>query len=296
MHPKDSGIVLIDDQIVPLEQATLPIDDRGFLFGHAVFETMLILGGHLTNWPLHFERLQKSCQDAFLSCPSQEDLLAKIHKLQKENAQKNKNQTERASLRLIITGGSGIDFPIRKEQGHLPCSRVIIICRNLSDQYQKWQDHGVSLWPCQDNRHHELVHIKSTNYLFPLISLEKAKQLGFDDVLFFSNDMYTESTTANFIWVDQNGCVCAAPFDQQTLAGTTLTALIQILSRKQISFAWKALPLSQSPAHIQCAGILSSLRGIVPVTRIDQMHLDLVKAKATFDSMNAWLKEEWKKQ
>ena len=54
------GIVYLNDQLLPEEQAKIPVTDRGFLFGDGVYEVIPAYGGTLFRLDEHLNRLQNS--------------------------------------------------------------------------------------------------------------------------------------------------------------------------------------------------------------------------------------------
>ena len=52
--------VWLDGEVIPGSQASVPIYDRGFLYGDAVFETMRSYGGILHELDAHLARLDHS--------------------------------------------------------------------------------------------------------------------------------------------------------------------------------------------------------------------------------------------
>ncbi|SNZ17345.1 branched chain amino acid aminotransferase apoenzyme [Natronoarchaeum philippinense] len=51
----------VDGELVPAAEATVSVEDRGFQYGDAVFETMRAYGGSIFEWEAHAERLANSC-------------------------------------------------------------------------------------------------------------------------------------------------------------------------------------------------------------------------------------------
>jgi len=52
----------VDGELVPAEEATVSVEDRGFQYGDAAFETMRAYGGSIFEWAAHAERLAGSCE------------------------------------------------------------------------------------------------------------------------------------------------------------------------------------------------------------------------------------------
>jgi branched-chain amino acid aminotransferase len=52
----------VDGELVDREDATVSVDDRGFRYGDAAFETCRVYGGEVFAWERHLARLERSCE------------------------------------------------------------------------------------------------------------------------------------------------------------------------------------------------------------------------------------------
>ncbi|SDQ32358.1 aminotransferase class IV [Natronobacterium texcoconense] len=57
----DDLIYHVDGDLVPASEATVSVDDRGFRYGDAAFETLRAYGGTVFEWERHVERLEATC-------------------------------------------------------------------------------------------------------------------------------------------------------------------------------------------------------------------------------------------
>ncbi|WP_247731304.1 aminotransferase class IV [Halovivax limisalsi] len=93
-------IYWVDGDLVPAGEAVVSVDDRGFRYGDAAFETMRAYGGSLFRWDAHADRLAETC-----------DLLSLDHGLDRETLRERIDETlaanglEDAYVRLSITRG-----------------------------------------------------------------------------------------------------------------------------------------------------------------------------------------------
>ncbi|WP_135851878.1 aminotransferase class IV [Halorussus salinus] len=51
----------VDGELVPAEEATVSVRDRGFMYGDAAFETLRAYGGEVFEWQAHADRLGRTC-------------------------------------------------------------------------------------------------------------------------------------------------------------------------------------------------------------------------------------------
>jgi branched-chain amino acid aminotransferase len=52
----------VNGELVPAEEATVSVRDRGFKYGDAAFETLRAYGGEPFEWAAHIERLDRTCE------------------------------------------------------------------------------------------------------------------------------------------------------------------------------------------------------------------------------------------
>ena len=59
----------VNGRFLPHAQASISIDDRGFLFGDAIYEVWSVRHGHLLDAEGHFERLKRSLGELRIPMP-----------------------------------------------------------------------------------------------------------------------------------------------------------------------------------------------------------------------------------
>ena len=58
----ESRIYHVDGELVAADEATVSVEDRGFQYGDAAFETLRAYGGELFEWAAHADRLKETCE------------------------------------------------------------------------------------------------------------------------------------------------------------------------------------------------------------------------------------------
>jgi branched-chain amino acid aminotransferase len=64
----------VNGRLVPAAEATISVEDRGFLYGDAAFETCRAYGGTVFEWAAHRERLERTCDHLGMGGSVPEDL------------------------------------------------------------------------------------------------------------------------------------------------------------------------------------------------------------------------------
>src|SRR5512134_3945304 len=95
-----SEIVYLNGEFMPLEKATVPVLDRGFIFGDGVYEVIPVYSRYAFRLPEHLRRLKHSLEGIRLANPMDDEewtrLIGEIIA---------RNQGEDQSVYLQVTRG-----------------------------------------------------------------------------------------------------------------------------------------------------------------------------------------------
>ncbi|USZ69116.1 aminotransferase class IV [Halorussus salilacus] len=90
----------VNGDLVPADEATVSVRDRGFTYGDAAFETMRAYGGEVFEWEAHADRLRRTCETLAIDHGlSDADLRGRIRETL------TANDLEDAYVKLSITRG-----------------------------------------------------------------------------------------------------------------------------------------------------------------------------------------------
>src|SRR5690606_41951122 len=70
--------VYLNGDFVPLEEARIPVLDRGFIFGDGVYEVVPVYARHPFRWPQHLARLKRSLAAIGIDNPFYDDAWTKL--------------------------------------------------------------------------------------------------------------------------------------------------------------------------------------------------------------------------
>ncbi|MFB6169313.1 MAG: aminotransferase class IV [Haloferacaceae archaeon] len=89
----------VDGSLVPAAEASVSVEDRGFLYGDAAFETCRAYGGEVFAWDAHRERLDRTCETLGMAGAAPDDLRARVDETL------DANDLEDAYVRVSVTRG-----------------------------------------------------------------------------------------------------------------------------------------------------------------------------------------------
>ena len=245
----------INGEILSYLDAKINVNDRGFLLGDGLFETMRVVNKKIPHLRLHLSRLEKGCSTLFFPFPEKILLKKGMEEILKINVITN------GSLRLTITRGDG-------PRGIIPSGNT-----NLTIIMQVFDANQTILSPIKlvisrylrDGRS-PLSVVKTTNCLPSILSRIEAKNKNYDDALLLGHTgSIAEATAANIVFL-KNNILVTPPLLDGPLPGTSRGRLLKAGLCKEISVKPEELP------SIQGAWLINAL-SIAPVTAINNLSI-----------------------
>nr|NIO43736.1 D-amino acid aminotransferase [Burkholderiales bacterium] len=243
---------------MPIEQAVIPVLDRGFIFGDGVYEVIPVysrrpfrLGGHL-------DRLQASLDSIRLQNPHSEnewqELIDRLIKL---------NEAKDQSLYLQVTRG------VAKRDHAFPKTvkpTVFIMSNPLVPPTAEQINAGVAAITAVDNRWLR-CDVKSTALLPNVLLRQLAADAGCVETLLLRDGMLTEGSASNAFVVNK-GVLLTPPKSNLMLPGITYDVVLELARANAVRHDVRNI----SEAELREAEelwISSSSREILPVTKLD---------------------------
>ncbi|HED12717.1 MAG TPA: branched-chain amino acid aminotransferase [Gammaproteobacteria bacterium] len=257
------SIANVNGSISPLEEATIPIMDRGFLYGDSVYEVFRTYEGVPFLLKEHFDRLENSAKLIGMRLgQSRQQLLGEIQRtIQASGVIKG----QEVYVRYQITRGEGtVDlFP-----GQELITRFVIIVKPLPVWNPEFYRVGMTLAIPETRRNPVNCldpNIKGGNYLNNILALQEARALGADDCLILSiDDRVTEASNSN-LWFVIGGRLVTPQADN--LRGLTRISLYQACRLQDLQTFEEDVLLSSLSAATECF-VTSSTREVMPVCRL----------------------------
>lgn len=257
-------IVNIDGQLLPPEQAVVPVFDRGFLYGDSVYEVMRTYGGVPFEMDAHLARLARSAELIGLLLPRTPAQLAR--EIDRTVAAAGNPESY---ARIIVTRGAG-EIGLDPALGTHP--RTIVIVRELSPPPPEAYQLGVlvALVGVQRNLPKAIdPQAKTGNYLNNVLAVREATALGaYEAILLDHEGRVTEGANSN-VFAVRTGRLATPALEVGVLPGVTRRVVLELARAER-------LPVDERPmvpSDLTCAEevfITSTTRELVPVVRIVQ--------------------------
>jgi aminodeoxychorismate lyase len=254
-------LVFLNGQFVPEAQAVVPVNDRGFMYGDGLFETMRVCGGRPFRMAQHLERMTRGAYFLKIQCPfSPKELQDFASQLIEQN------RMPEAILRVALTRGPG-------ERGYTPqidSQPTVVMTLHPAPPLDvenpvQWRLITSSYRiPAGD----PLSSFKTANQLIHIMARMEAVEKDADEALLINtNGEVAETASGNLFWVYQDN-ICTVPTGRGVLPGITRAVVLEICRTL-------GLPTNR---HVIKPGALrnsegifitQSALGIVPVATLD---------------------------
>ncbi|HEX9014788.1 MAG TPA: aminotransferase class IV [Chloroflexota bacterium] len=210
--------VLLNGRFVPYEQATVPIDDRGFQFSESLYEVIHVYAGRPFEMGRHMKRLQVGLEVLDIDLGMSTDSLAeRCMELVRRNGLSD------ALIYIQITSGHAPRIHLRP--GGLEPT-VIVTTSPAKPAAESWPETGINCLTVGDDRWAG-CYVKTTMLLANTLAKRRAVAEGYDDALFVKDGYAIESTASNLFAVI-GGVLVTPPTSNYILGGITREVVLDL--------------------------------------------------------------------
>lgn len=251
-------IVHLNGEFLPIEEARVPVLDRGFIFGDGIYEVVPVYARRPFRWPQHLARLARNLAKVGIANPHDDagwtDLVAELVE---------RHPWPDQFVYLQVTRGVAKRdhaFP----QGVRPT--VFAMTNEFVPVAPALRAQGVPAISLPDER---WLHcdIKSTSLLGNVLARQAAVEAGAFECMMFRDGFLSEGSASN-IWVVRNGRVFGPPRDNLILEGIRMGLLDELCATAGIALDTR--PITREEV-LQADELLlsSATREVLAITRLD---------------------------
>lgn len=268
----DDPIFHVDGELVPASDATVNVQDRGFAYGDAAFETLRAYDGRIFRWEAHADRLADTCDALELEHGlSRADLRTRIAETL------NANEFDDAYVKLSISRGV--------QPGKLTPSpdvdpTVVVYAKPLprggTAGTPVW-DEPAELQTVKTRRVPDAAipsHAKTHNYLNGILARLETRVTDADEAMLLDDEGHVaEGATSNLFFVTENA-LRTPTLGGPVLPGITRDVVLDLAASEEI-------PVEEGryePADVRDADevfLTNSTWEIRPVTTVDGIEKDI---------------------
>ncbi len=250
--------VFLDGEFLPIERAVIPVDDRGFLYGDALFETMPFYSGIPFRWAAHLARLEQGLKLLRIALPYS---AAKLEGFGSELVKINGMPD--CVLRLTVSRGSA---PRGYSIKLAPKPRVLMTLHPLpAKSAGGWRLITSSFRVLADD---PLNQLKTGSRVRSVLARAEAEEQGADEALLLNERGEVTEGAATNVFCIQRGVVRTPPLAAGILPGITRAVVFEICGQPGMEIAEKPMTASDLFAA-EGVFLTVSTSGIVEAIALD---------------------------
>ena len=254
-------LVFLNGKFLPEAEAFVPLNDRGFLLGDGLFETMRVANGKTFRFAQHLERLTRGADFLKIKPPFTPK------ELEKFAAQLiGQNQMPEAVLRVTLTRGPGGRGYSTKNAGTPTLAMTLHpLPPQNADEPLQWSLVTSSFRvPASD----KLASFKTTSKILNIMARAEAEEKGADEALLLNtNGEVAETAGGNLFWVYQEK-ICTVPTGRGVLPGITRAVVLEICQSLGLETN-KCVIKPEQLRRAEGLFVTNSALGLVPVAAFD---------------------------
>jgi D-alanine transaminase len=257
-----SRIAYVNGRYLPMRDAMVHIEDRGYQFGDGVYEVCEVRGGRLIDARRHLARLNRSLDALRMRAPMSLSALGVV--LRETVA---RNRIDYGIVYLQVTRG------VARRDHAFPAPEVppslVVTARSLNrTRNEALAAKGIAVVSVPDNRWGR-VDIKTIGLLPNVLARQAAIEQGARDAWFVDKDgAVTEAASANAWIVTDAGALVTRQADHAILRGITRTVLFDVIKVQGLRIDERSFTLDEAFAARE-AFVTSATQIVLPVVQID---------------------------
>jgi branched-subunit amino acid aminotransferase/4-amino-4-deoxychorismate lyase len=255
------GLGYVDGEVMDLAKATIPLNDRGYLLGDGVFETLRTVNGKVFRLDDHAERMRRSLKAIWLDEPVEQEFRDAVQALVREG---RKLYGDELYLRVNISTG-----PMGDVAGSDRGITVTGLCRKFKPYPMQYYSHGVHVITSKQRKdtRSPLSTVKSLSFLPHVAARREAHTATVHDALLLNeHGRIAEATTSN-VFARKGETVYAPGPAEGAVPGVTRGVVLDLCRDNGLEVVER---LTVDELHgAREAWLTNTTGGIVPLTRFD---------------------------
>jgi len=218
-------IAFLNGNILPIAEAKVSVNDRGFLFGDGVYEVMRTYAGRIWALGPHLDRLARSMRCIDLKGPALGEIRSRIEEMYR------RSELPDAQIYLEITRGVASRthaFPAAAQPTFL------ITVRSAQSPTQEERERGARTITVPDTRWAR-CDIKSVNLLPNVLAKQQAKSAGAFEAVFVRADGLVTEGSSTSLFAVKAGRLLTREEGPHILSGITRRIVLDLARERNIS-------------------------------------------------------------
>jgi D-alanine transaminase len=251
-------MVFLNGKLLPVEQATVSVLDRGFIFGDGVYELVPVYSRVPFRLDEHLARLERSLGEAKIRNPySRAQWREHIHRL--VDAQAFDDQ----GVYFQVTRG------VAKRDHAFPGGvepTVFMMSNPLVNPPQAQVERGGAAVSAPDNRWLR-CDIKSISLIGNVLLRQLSAEAGAAETILFRDGKLTEASASN-VFIVKRGVIQSPPKSNLILPGITYDVIAELARADNLPLEFKSIPEDEVRSADEI-WVTSSSKEVFPIVSLD---------------------------
>ncbi len=258
-----SRTAYVNGRYLPLSEASVNVEDRGYQFADGVYEVLALAGGRFLDEALHMARLARSLAALEIAPPMGPAALGVVLR---EVARRNRVRD--GLLYLQVTRGVARREHAFPRTGRAVPPSLVVTCRAGAPPPADAAAWAAAAITAPDERWAR-CDVKSISLLPNVLAKERARRAGAAEAILLDRDGLVSEGASTTVWVvDAAGRLRTRPLGHAILPGCTRAALIAELEAAGIGFEERAVADAELRAAREVF-LTSATSWVRPIVRLD---------------------------
>ncbi len=211
-------LAYVNGEIMPIERAVVPIEDRGYQFGDGVYEFVASYEGRPFMLEEHLDRLERSMRELAFDPISRADIRKAVLDMFTLSGY------PRAGIYIQITRGVA---PRNHAITPGMTSQIVMTIRPVKEVPAEKRKKGATAITVQDTRWGR-CDIKTIQLLSNSLAKQKSLDAGCDDAIFVSDQGIVREGTSSNLFIVSGGRLTTHPLTDNILPGITRKVVMSL--------------------------------------------------------------------
>ena len=250
----------LNGAFLPLDEARLPVMDRGFLFADGIYEVAAVLHGRLVDNAAHLARLDRSLSEIGIRNPHTAEAWERL-----ETELVAKNGVREGLVYIQVTRGvAERDFSFPKGD---VAPTVVMFTQEKAIVNNPLAESGARAITVPDLRW-KRRDIKSVALVAQVLAKQQASEAGVAEAFMVEDGVVTEGSSSTVFIVTQAGALVTRPLSNAILPGITRKAVLALAQETGRPFEERLINVRELSDAAE-AFYTSASAFVMPVVEID---------------------------
>jgi D-alanine transaminase len=252
-------LAYLNGKMIPIAEAMVPAEDRGYNFGDAVYEYVASYHGRLFCLEPHLDRLERSMRELHFAPLSRDEVRRAIQELF------DRARIARAGIYIQVSRGVA-----PRDHAYPPPDtplQFFMTIRPVREKPPEMREKGASAITVTDLRWGR-CDIKTVQLLPNCMAKQQALEAGVFDAIFVSAEGVVREGTSSNLFIAKNGALVTHPLNHQILPGITRQVIMDVCRDEGIAVQERFYHRDELAAADE-AFLTGTVTEVLPLVRID---------------------------